>query len=178
MDKLIQKYLQKLNFTSTEFRRSLVYDINWNARLIGIKGARGVGKTTLLLQYIKINLKDELHNTLYVSLDNIWFNSNGLSNLVEEFVKKGGKNLFLDEVHKYHNWSQEIKNIYDDYPELKVVFTGSSLLEILNARADLSRRAVVYHLQGLSFREYIAIESKQVFGILSLDDILLNHETI
>ncbi len=178
MDKLIQKYIQKLNFTSTEFRRSLVHDINWDARLIGIKGARGVGKTTLLLQYIKINLKDELSNTLYVSLDNIWFNNNSLSNLVEEFVQKGGKNLFLDEVHKYPNWSQEIKNIYDDYPELKVVFTGSSLLEILNARADLSRRAVVYHLQGLSFREYIAIESKQVFGILSLDDILLNHETI
>lgn len=178
MDKLIQKYLQKLNFTSTEFRRSLVHDINWDARLIGIKGARGVGKTTLLLQYIKINLKEELSNTLYVSLDNIWFNNNSLSSLVEEFVQKGGKNLFLDEVHKYPNWSQEIKNIYDDYPELKVVFTGSSLLEILNARADLSRRAVVYHLQGLSFREYIAIESKQVFGILSLDDILLNHETI
>lgn len=148
--------------------------IHWDARLIGIKGARGVGKTTLLLQYIKENLPID-ETTLYVSLDNIWFAENKLSTLTDTFVKKGGKYLFLDEVHKYPNWSQELKNIYDDYPELKVVFTGSSLLEILNARADLSRRAVVYTLQGLSFREYLGLKTGLNLPVLGLEQLLGNH---
>jgi predicted AAA+ superfamily ATPase len=108
-------------------------------------------------------------------LDNIWFAENKLSKLVNDFVKKGGKYLFLDEVHKYPNWSQELKNIYDDYPELKVVFTGSSLLEVLNARADLSRRAVVYMLQGLSYREYLEIKLGVKLPKLELDDLVKNH---
>ncbi|MFC5191132.1 ATP-binding protein [Algoriphagus aquatilis] len=148
--------------------------IQWDARLIGIKGARGVGKTTLLLQYIKENLPIN-ESTLYVSLDNIWFGENKLSTLTEDFVKRGGKYLFLDEVHKYPNWSQELKNIYDDYPELKVVFTGSSLLEILNARADLSRRAVVYTLQGLSYREYLHLKSGVQLPKVELEDLVQNH---
>ena len=152
MDILIEKFQKKMDAVSLQFKRSLMQQINWEARLIGIKGARGVGKTTLMLQYIKENLPLD-GASLYVSLDNIWFGENKLSSLVDTFVKSGGKYLFLDEVHKYPNWSQEIKNSYDDYPELKIVFTGSSLLEILNARADLSRRAVVYELQGLSYRE-------------------------
>lgn len=148
--------------------------IHWDARLIGIKGARGVGKTTLLLQYIKENLPID-ESTLYVSLDNIWFAENKLSTLTDSFVKRGGKYLFLDEVHKYPNWSQELKNIYDDYPELKVVFTGSSLLEILNARADLSRRAVVYTLQGLSYREFLHLETGVQLPVFSLNNLLQNH---
>ena len=175
MNALFEKQLNQLALISTDFVRSTLDDINWNARLIGIKGARGVGKTTLLLQYIKLNLYDKLESTLYVSLDNIWFSNNSLSDLVDLFVKHGGKYLFLDEVHKYPNWSQELKNIYDDFPLLKVVFTGSSLLEILNARADLSRRAVVYHMQGLSFREYLNLERGTNFKQLSLSDILQNH---
>jgi uncharacterized protein len=175
MEVLFEKYQQKLNNTSLQFVRSAINKINWDARLIGIKGARGVGKTTLILQYIKLHLATEIEHSLYVTLDAIWFNNNSLVDLVDRFVKKGGKYLFLDEVHKYPNWSQELKNIYDDYPTLKVVFTGSSLLEILNARADLSRRAVVYNMQGLSFREYLSLQTGLDFDLLSLEQILENH---
>ena len=144
-------YRKKLRFTSTAFIRSTMYEINWDARLIGIRGARGVGKTTLLLQHIKRNFQQD-ERTLYVSLDNIYFSDNRLYDFADRFVKRGGTRLYLDEVHKYPHWSQELKNIYDDMPELQIIFTGSSLLEILNSRADLSRRAIVYEMQGLSFR--------------------------
>lgn len=175
MEALIENYQKKLQFTPTNFVRSALATINWNARLIGIKGARGIGKTTLLLQYIKLNLSDVIEQTLYVSLDSFWFNNNRLYDLAQSFTKRGGKYLFLDEVHKYPQWAQEIKNIYDDFPELKVVFTGSSLLEILNARADLSRRAVMYNMQGFSFREYLAIETGITLPQLTLKEILENH---
>lgn len=178
MEELFEKYQQKLHYTSIDIVRSIMQDINWNSRLIGIKGARGIGKTTLLLQYIKIHLKDEQDKALYVSLDNIWFSNHSLIELVDYFVKREGKYLFLDEVHKYPNWTQELKNIYDDYPDLKVVFTGSSLLEILNARADLSRRAIVYKMQGLSFREFIAFETAISFDSYSLEEVLENHVEI
>jgi len=175
MEELFEKYQQKLQLTSVNFVRSAMDHINWEARLIGIKGARGIGKTTLLLQYIKLNLANSLSQTLYVSLDTLWFNNHTLVDLASTFVKKGGKYLFLDEVHKYPNWAQEVKNIYDDFPSLKIVFTGSSLLEILNARADLSRRAVVYHMQGFSFREYLGMETGIVFKPISLNQIIYNH---
>ena len=175
MTSLFEKFQQKLIFTSVDFVRSTMDEINWDARLIGIKGARGIGKTTLMLQYIKLHLSDFLSETLYVSLDSIWFNNHTLVELAADFQKKGGKYLFLDEVHKYSQWAQEIKNIYDDYPQLKIVFTGSSLLEILNARADLSRRAVVYSMQGFSFREYLSLETGIHFKRLTLDQILSNH---
>ena len=174
MDSLFEKFFKKIDLVSIDFKRSLMNQIQWDARLIGIKGARGVGKTTLLLQYIKENLPID-ESTLYVSLDNIWFGENKLSTLTDSFVKRGGKYLFLDEVHKYPNWSQELKNIYDDYPELKVVFTGSSLLEILNARADLSRRAVSYTLQGLSYREFLHLKTGIELPKLTLNDLLQNH---
>jgi hypothetical protein len=175
MEKLFEKFIQKLQLVSTHFTRSIIHEINWKTRLIGIKGARGIGKTTLLLQYIKLKHSNELEKTLYISLDSIWFSNNSLVDLVESFIKKGGKYLFLDEVHKYPNWSQEIKNIYDDYTDLQIVFTGSSLLEILNARADLSRRAIIYTMQGLSFREYIAIEKGINLPVINLDEALNNH---
>ena len=174
MEKLFEKFYKKLNYISLDFIRSIYYNINWDARLIGIKGARGVGKTTILLQYIKKNL--ELNSqVLYVSLDNIWFSNNSLVDMTDDFVKRGGKYLFLDEVHKYKNWSVELKNIYDDHPDLKIVFTGSSLLEILNARVDLSRRAIVYSMQGLSFREYLNFTLNADFQSLSVSDIIKNH---
>ena len=174
---LFEKHQRKINATPLRFTRSLMDTIHWEARLIGIKGARGVGKTTLLLQYIKKNLPID-SSTLYVSLDSIWFAEYTLNALADQFVKQGGKYLFFDEVHKYPNWSQELKNIYDDYPELKIVFTASSLLEILNARADLSRRAVVYNLQGLSFREYINLNLGIDLPKYALSDILNQHVTI
>lgn len=178
MDILIDIFQQKIARTDTGFVRSILGQINWNARLIGIRGARGVGKTTLLLQYIKLHLASDLDHVLYTSLDNIWFNNHSLMDLVRQFEQRGGKYLFLDEVHKYPNWAQELKNIYDDYPDLKVVFTGSSLLEILNARADLSRRAITYSMQGLSFREYIGIETGTAFPSAPLEDLLKNHTSI
>lgn len=175
MDDLFEKYQKKIQNTSTLFVRSFIDDVNWDARLIGIKGARGVGKTTLLLQYMKLHLNNELEKSLYVSLDSVAFINRNLVDLADQFVKKGGRYLFLDEVHKYANWAQELKNIYDDYPELKVVFTGSSLLEILNARADLSRRALIYTMQGLSFREYLSLETGKPFKRLSLEQLLEQH---
>ena len=177
MDTLIEKSFQKVRDVDTRFVRSIMNEIDWNDRLIGIRGARGVGKTTLLLQRIK-KILGNTSESLYVSLDNLWFAEYGLLDLVDFFVKRGGKFLFLDEVHKYPMWSQAIKNIYDDFPDLKVVFTGSSLLEILNARADLSRRAIVYDIQGLSYREFLSITQKSDFRKFSLSDILENHKEI
>jgi uncharacterized protein len=178
MQQLKEKFRKKIAQTQTLFIRGIMQEINWNARLIGIKGSRGVGKTTLLLQYIKLYLISDIQSTLYVSLDNIWFSENKLVDLADTFSKEGGKYLFLDEVHKYPGWSVEIKNIYDDYPELKVVFTGSSLLEILNAKADLSRRALIYNMQGLSFREFLCMETGLNLKSFSLDQILKEHESI
>lgn len=178
MERLVELFRNKLALVPTQLSRSLMSEIQWDAKLIGIKGARGVGKTTLMLQYIKQQLSLELNATLYVSLDHLWFSENTLVDLADTFVKRGGKYLFLDEVHKYENWTQELKNIYDAYPTLKVVFTGSSLLQILNARADLSRRAIVYHLQGLSFREYLILHTKKDFKKYSLNTILNQHTEI
>ncbi|TYR36679.1 AAA family ATPase [Sphingobacterium phlebotomi] len=175
MEALIELFQRKLAYINAGFTRSLMEEINWNARFIGIKGARGIGKTTLLLQYIKLHLSARLDEVLYVSLDAIWFNTNSLVDLVKDFEQKGGKYIFLDEVHKYSGWAQELKNIYDNYPELKIVFTGSSLLEILNERADLSRRAVIYNMQGLSFREYLGIETGIRFERITLTDLLAQH---
>ena len=175
MEELFNRYQRISQKIQTDFVRSFMQEVNWNARLIGIKGARGVGKTTLLLQYLKINFTDNRALTLYVSLDSFAFRGKTLLGLADEFVRNGGKHLFLDEVHKYPNWAQELKNIYDDYSELQIVFTGSSLLEILNSRADLSRRVVIYHMQGLSFREYIMLETGIYFAPLTLESILKNH---
>lgn len=174
MEKLFEKFQRKTEAVPLQFVRSIMTDIAWEARLIGVRGARGVGKTTLMLQYIKLNLKLD-GTVLYVSLDDIWFSSNKLVDLAENFVKKGGKHLFIDEVHKYPHWAQEIKNIYDDYPELQVVFTGSSLLEILNARADISRRAVMYTMYGLSYREYLNMTLNTTFTVIGFVEILQNH---
>ena len=175
MEELFNRYQRISQKIQTDFVRSFMQEVNWNARLIGIKGARGVGKTTLLLQYLKINFTDNRALTLYVSLDSFAFRGKTLLGLADEFVRNGGKHLFLDEVHKYPNWAQELKNIYDDYAELQIVFTGSLLLEILNSAADLSRRVVIYHMQGLSFREYIMLETGIYFAPLTLESILKDH---
>jgi len=178
MQQLLEKYQKKLLYTNTDFVRGLYQKIDWNSRLIGIKGQRGVGKTTLLLQRLKLN--PALAKTaLYVSLDNFWFTQNNLLDLADDFVKNGGTHLFLDEVHKYPNWSITLKNLYDDYPELNIVFTASSLLEILNSAADLSRRAVVYTLQGLSYREFLEYELKLKFPVISsVQQLVEEHQTL
>lgn len=177
MDYLKEKFRKKVSLTSLSFVRSIMNDIEWKSRLIGIKGARGVGKTTLILQYIKKYYQND-DSVLYVSLDDIWFSDHRLTELTDDFVKKGGRFLFLDEVHKYPDWSIEIKNIYDDYPELHIVFTASSMLEILDARADLSRRAIVYKMQGLSFREYLNFTQNLELKRYSFEEIIENQYSI
>ena len=177
MENLFNKSIKKIEGIQFPFKRFLYDKINWDRRLIGLKGARGTGKTTILLQYIKENY-GRSEEVLYVSLDDIYFAENKLIGLAAEFTKIGGRYLFIDEVHKYHNWSRELKNIYDDYPELKVVFTSSSILEIDKGEADLSRRAVVYELPVMSLREYISIEEGLVLPSYSIDEILTNHREI
>ena len=174
---LIEISAKRVRNTKETFVRSIDKTINWNSRLIGIKGARGCGKTTLLLQHLKNNHIDLVltGKALFVSLDNIWFAKNSLLDLADSFSKNGGKILYLDEVHRYEDWPIYIKNIYDDYPELQVVFTGSSLLQILDARADLSRRPVMYNMQGLSFREFLNLKTGNDFQELQLKEILQNH---
>lgn len=174
METLYTAYQTKLRKTGTDIVRYLLHEIDWSDRMISITGARGCGKTTLLLQHIKLNhYKD--NNCLYISLDNIYFIQNSLSEFVEQFVNKGGKYLFIDEVHKYPHWSLELKNIYDIYDELYIVFTGSSILEIYKSEADLSRRVVNYELEGLSFREFLVFEKGVEFPVFSLDDVLKKH---
>jgi hypothetical protein len=165
---LSNNHLQK---TKLDFFRSLYKNIDWNSRLIGIKGARGTGKTTMLLQYL-IQLDLPKTQKLYISLDDIYFTNHSLVEVGKTFYLQGGKILALDEVHKYPNWSQEIKNLYDRYNDLKIIFTGSSIVDITKNEGDLSRRAVMYELKGLSFREYLDLAEDIRFNELSLEEIL------
>jgi predicted AAA+ superfamily ATPase len=174
MEKLFEKYFRKIDQVELHFTRYLLSGIDWSNRLIGIKGARGAGKTTLLLQYARQHLPAG-NQTLYVSLDNLYFTEHNLPDFADDFVKQGGKYLLLDEVHRYPNWSVQIKNIYDDHPGLQVIFTGSSILQLQKAKGDLSRRAVMYELAGLSFREFINLSAGVTLPSISLDDLALHH---
>jgi len=176
MDNLILEFQTKIAQLSLDIQRYLLHQIDRNNRLIAIKGARGAGKTTLLLQLAKLHLP--LSSTLYVSLDHVYFYENKLYDLAKQFALFGGKYLLLDEVHKYPNWSREIKLIYDNFPELNVIFTSSSMLEIYQSESDLSRRAVSYYLKELSFREFILFETKKTFPTYSLTEIIENHNAI
>ena len=178
MEKLIELFRKKMTGPLPAFERELERKINWNARLISVRGSRGTGKTTLFLQHIKKTFSNNLNKVLYVNLDNVYFSNNTLVELAEKFASRGGTPLFIGELHKYENWSKEIKNLYDDFPELHIAFTGSSLLEILNGRADLSRRTLVYELTGLSFREYLSLIKAHDFPIFTLEEILKNNEQI
>jgi len=177
MDKIRKRHINLIDETSLDFERYLLNELPWDRRLIGIKGSRGIGKTTLILQYIKKQYQQS-NKAIYVSLDDMYFAENSLLDFADDFVSKGGEHLFIDEVHKYSNWAVEIKNIYDYHPKLRVVFTGSSLLEILNARADLSRRALVFNMQGLSFREFLIFRHNIKLSSISFEDILSNHTEI
>lgn len=174
MQRLYSQFYEKYALVQTNQVRNFIHTIDWDNRFIGIKGSRGVGKTTLLLQYIRLNFKPD-KSVLYISLDNLYFLENSLYDLVDDFYKKGGQFIAIDEVHKYANWALEIKNIYDNMPDLKLVFTGSSLLHINQAKADLSRRVVVYDMPGLSFREFLQFETGINFSSYSLQEIVENH---
>lgn len=176
MEDLLIEFQSKIVGISMDMERYLVRKIDLNNRLIAVKGARGAGKTTVLLQLAKLYLP--IPATLYVSLDHIYFFDNKLYNLAKQFTLFGGKYLLLDEVHKYPNWSRELKLIYDNFPELNVIFTSSSMLEIYKSESDLSRRAVTYNLKELSFREFIEFETKIRIPAYSFTEILDNHTDI
>jgi len=177
MERLIQRSIEKIARTGTRSVRDFINAIDWNNRLIGIRGARGVGKTTLLLQYLKIHYHAS-PTALYVSLDHFFFAETRLYDLADEFYKKGGKLLVMDEVHRYPEWTREMKNMYDDFPDLRMVFTASSLLHIQQAKEDLSRRAVIYDMPGLSFREFLNFELKENFKPFSVQEVFKNHLTL
>lgn len=171
MTHLLEQSENLLTYISLDFKRSLFNQIRWNNRLIGIKGPRGTGKTTLLLQWLKqMDLPE--NKAAYFSLDDLFFTENPLKDTVRDFYKQGGKILVLDEVHKYKNWSAEIKNIYDFFPDLKIIFTGSSIIDISRQQGDLSRRALIYELHGLSFREYLAMKKLYNLPLFSLEELL------
>jgi len=173
MRTLYQKFETLLQNTTTNFKRYLYDNVSWESRMIGIIGARGVGKTTMILQHIKEKLDSK--KALYVSADDMYFGENKLIDLAENYYKNAGEYLFIDEIHKYTDWSRELKNIYDSFPTLKIVFTGSSVLDILKGSADLSRRAIIYKLQGLSFREYLKLFHNYDIEVFSLEQILNNE---
>lgn len=172
MEKLYNSFKIKLGDVSTDYVRDIHDQIEWEARMVAILGARGVGKSTLVLQHIKLH--EDLSTTLYVSADDIWFTTHTLVELADSFYKLGGKTLYIDEVHKYKNWSTELKNIYDTYAKLRIVYTGSSILDLQKGGADLSRRKLEYKMHGLSFREYLGIKYGWKIATYSLEEILLH----
>lgn len=179
IEELVLAFHRKLANTPTKFYRYLYYQIKWEDSLIGIKGPKGCGKTTMLLQYIKNTFTGAaLNKVLYVSLDNLWFVSHRFIDLVDCHYNNGGTHLFVDEVHYLDKWQTILKNISDDYPTLKIVYTGSSMLQIQSKEGDLSRRQAMYEMRGLSFREYLEYEGVMKMGAISLDTLLKEHISI
>lgn len=170
MERLYENFHRKLKEISTDFIRYKYSEIKWEGHALGLVGPRGVGKSYMLLQHIKRTLNTA--DTLYVSADHIYFSENKLVDLADEFVKMGGKHLFIDEIHKYDGWSRELKQIIDSYSELQVVISGSSVLDIYKGMADLSRRVPIYNMQGLSFREYLQLFQGISAPAFSLDEII------
>lgn len=177
LDQILRIYSMRLQGTPEGFKRYLIDKIDWRDNLIAIKGAKGTGKTTMLLQHIKESFTDK-DKALYLSLDNLWFETHSINDLIEYHYTHGGTHLFLDEVHYYPKWKTLIKNINDDYPGLHVVYTGSSMLKIDSGVADLSRRQLPYTLHGMSFREYLLYEGLAEMEPISLDLLLRDHRRI
>ena len=175
MERLYEFFNRKLKSTPTDFLRYKYERIKWDGRAFGIVGPRGVGKSTMILQHIKLNL--DTADTLYVSADHMYFSEHSLVDLADYFVKMGGKHLFIDEIHKYDGWAREVKQIYDSYEDLQIVISGSSILDIYKGMADLSRRFPIYEMQGLSFREYLNLFHGINAPVCSLDEIL-NHKAV
>ena len=157
----------------------MIDEIDWNERLIMIKGQKGVGKTTLMTQRImQVFGTSNTKDVLYVSLDNIYFSTHQLLDFIEQFHAQGGRQLFMDEVHKYKGWSLEVKNAYDEFPDMHMVLSGSSLINLNDGEADLSRRCIAYNMPGLSFREYLSMFHNRNFRSHTLHDILTNGNSI
>lgn len=177
MDILFEQSQRLIEATSLEFKRFLFEKISWKSRLIGIKGARGTGKTTLVLQYLKQQSTATVR-TLYISLDDLYFSTHSLKDTITAFYKLGGKIIVMDEVHKYKTWAQEIKNAYDFFPDIQLIFTGSSIIDIAKQEGDLSRRAVMYELPGMSFREYLTAKKILDIAPISLNSILTEPQSV
>ena len=179
IEEIIRVFNRRLTATPTEFHRYLFYEIDWEDKLIGIKGPRGCGKTTLLLQHIKQSFHgQELEKVLYVSLDNIWFADNKILDLVDFHYNHGGTHIFIDEIHYEPKWQTMLKNMSDNYPGMYIVYTGSSMLEIDAHEGDLSRRQVMYEMRGMSFREYLEYEGVVKHERLTLEQLMGNHVEI
>lgn len=177
VDTVLYQYMDEMLRQTTEKHFRYIYkEIDWSARMIGIVGPRGVGKSTMLKQHIL--RQTDRDKILYVSADFVYFNTHSLIYLADEFIKDGGTRLFIDEIHKYKNWSQELKQIFDVHPELQIVFTGSSVLDIYKGLADLSRRVLIFHMQGLSFREFLLIRYDIEAPVYSLEDIITQRVEI
>lgn len=172
MDISLISYMQnQLELTTTSFHRYMYDQVNWDSRMLGLMGPRGVGKSTMILQYIKEHAGDGLRR-LYVTADHTYFATHSLTSMADEFALEGGGQLFIDEIHKYENWSCELKQIYDSHPDVHVIFTGSSVLDIIEGQADLSRRAPMFMMQGLSFREYLELFHNIKMPVYTLSEIL------
>lgn len=176
MERLYENMRRLLSNTSSEFFRYMYPRINWDNKMLGLVGPRGVGKTTLFLQHIRES--GALEKSLFVSADNLYFSNHSLFDTAESFFKNGGEFFYIDEVHKYEGWSRELKAMYDSFPGLHVYFTGSSILDIEKGEADLSRRAPKYLMQGLSFREFLVLRHHIDVKVFSLDEILSNKATL
>lgn len=170
MQALYEQFYQLLELTPMNFFREKIDQINWDVRILGILGQKGVGKSTLILQHIK--RQGNVDKSLYIVADDIYFSAHTLLETAREFFARGGKYLYIDEIHKYQNWSREIKNIYDSLPLLHVVYSGSSMLDLKQGGADLSRRVIEYHLPVWSFREYLNLRCGWQLKTATLDEVL------
>ena len=177
MQAFFKTHKYHIEHLNTPVRRELFHSIDWNNRLIGIKGARGVGKTTFLLDYAKSTFGTD-RSCLYINMNNLYFTSRSIVSFADEFRKTGGKTLILDQIYKYPNWSEELKYCYDNFHDLQIIFSGSPVMPLNEDDTDLKGRVAAYTLEGFSFREYLNIKSNQAFPSISLDEILNNHEEI
>ena len=178
MESFFRTHAYLVEHTDARVRRSLMDDIDWNHRLIGIKGTRGVGKTTFLLSYAKEKFGKDDRQCLYVNMNNFYFQGHGIAEFAGEFVKQGGKVLLLDQIFKQPNWSMELRKCYDNYPDLKIVFTGSSVMRLKTDYPAIKDILKFYYLRGFSFREYLNLRAGTNFRAYTLDEIVNNHEHI
>ena len=178
METLYRKHRMLISQVSTALVREMMHVVDWDKPLVAIRGSRGVGKTTLMRQYIRQHYGTTAGQALYCTMDGMYFTNHTLLDLAERFHQNGGKHLFLDEVHRYAGWSREIKEISDLYPDMRIVFSGSSLIQILNADADLSRRVLNYDMAGLSFREFLQFYKGIDLPVCGLDSALTDYDDI
>ncbi len=178
MEAFFRTHTYLVEHTSAPVRRTLMDEIDWSHRMIGIKGTRGVGKTTLLLQYAKEHFGAHDRKCLYVNMNNFYFQSRGIADFAGEFYKKGGRVLLIDQVFKQPQWSEELRKCYDEYPGLNIVFTGSSVMRLKDENPALNGIVMSYNLRGFSFREFLNLQTGNSFRAYSLDEILANHEQI